>query len=104
MSKVFRVLFVAVVFERIGPEEIAHGPVWRRLLEPVQAADVVESAQLGREATVHAQKLLIHESRERQAVKRVHACVVHALRVLDLALLLESEVLGEVTAFVIAAQ
>jgi hypothetical protein len=104
MSKVFRILFAAVVLERIGPEEIAHGSVWGRLLEPVQATDVVEGAQLRREATVHAQELLVHEGGERQAVERVHARIVHTLRVLDLALLLEGEVLCEVTALVVAAQ
>ena len=90
--------------ERVGPEQVAHGAEGRRLLEAVEAADVVEGVELGREAAVHAQELLVHEGGERQAVEGVHARVVHALRVLDLALLLEGEVLGEVAALVVAAQ
>ena len=39
-----------------------------------------------------------------EAVERLHARVVHALRVLDFALLLEREVLREVSALVVAPQ
>lgn len=34
-----------------------------------------------RESTVHAEELLVHEGRQRQTVERVHASVVHPLRV-----------------------
>lgn len=53
---------------------------------------------------MNAQELLIHESSQWQAVERVHARVVHSLRVFDLALLLEREILGQVTTLVVAAQ
>lgn len=59
---------------------------------------------LRRQSTVHAQELLIHQSRQRQTIERVHARIVHAFRVLDLALLLERKVLGQVPALVVAAQ
>ena len=58
----------------------------------------------GREAPVHAEKLLVHEGGEGEAVERLHTCVVHTLRVLDLALLLEREVLREVPALVVSPQ
>lgn len=47
--------------------------------------DVVEGVHLGGEAAVHAQELLVHEGGQGEAVERLHARVVHALRVLDLA-------------------
>ena len=53
---------------------------------------------------MHAEKLLVHEGGEGKAVERLHARVVHALRVLDLALLLEREVLREVPALVVSPQ
>ena len=51
-----------------------------------------------------AEELLVHEGGEGKAVERLHARVVHALRVLDFALLLEREVLREVSALVVAPQ
>lgn len=83
--KVFGVLLVAKVLERVGPEQVAHGTERRRLLEPVQLAHVVQRVDLRRQAAVHAQELLVHERGERQAVERLHARVVNALRVLDFA-------------------
>ena len=53
---------------------------------------------------MHAEKLLVHEGGEGEAVERLHTCVVHTLRVLDLALLLEREVLREVPALVVSPQ
>lgn len=97
-------LLVAVVLKRIGPEQVAHGPIGWWLFEPIKPAYVIERVYLGREAAVHAQKLLIHERGQWQAVERLHARVVHALCVLDLALLFECKVLGEMATLVVAAQ
>lgn len=104
MSKMLVGLLIAIVLERIGPEQIAHGSIGRWLLEPVELANIIERVNLGRESAMHAQELLIHEGGERQTVERLHASVIDALGVFDLALLLECEVLGEVAALVIAAQ
>ena len=94
MSKVFVGLLVSVVFKRIRPEEIAHGSKWWRLLEPVQLSYIVQSVYLGREAAMNAQELLVHERRQRQAIERLHACIVNAFRVFDFAFLFEREVLS----------
>ncbi|KAI8035088.1 hypothetical protein M5D96_012181 [Drosophila gunungcola] len=99
-----RVLLVAEVLQWVRPQQVAHGAEGGRLLEAVEPPNVLQLVYLGRKAAVHAQELLVHERRQRQAVERVHAGVVHALRVLDLALLLEGEVLGQVPALVVAAQ
>ena len=47
--------------------------------------DVVEGVDLWRQAAVDAEELLVHEGSQRQAVEGLHASVVHALGVLDLA-------------------
>ncbi len=36
VSKVFTILFIVKIFQRISPEEIAHGTERRRFLEPIQ--------------------------------------------------------------------
>jgi hypothetical protein len=66
--------------------------------------DIVQSVYFGRQAAVHAQKLLIHERSEWQTVKRFHACVVDFLAVFDFAFLFECKIFGEMTTLVIAAQ
>lgn len=101
VGEVFGVLLVAEVFERVGPEQVAHRPERGRLLEPVQLANVVQVVYFGGEAAVDAEELLVHERRQRQAVEGVHARVVHLLRILDLALLFEGEVFSEMPALVV---
>ncbi len=47
--------------------------------------DVVEAGDLGGQASVNAQELLVEQSGQGKAVKGIHAGVIHALRVLNLA-------------------
>lgn len=44
-------------------------------------AYVFQIVNFRRESTMHAEELLVHEGRQRQTVERVHASVVHPLRV-----------------------
>ena len=53
---------------------------------------------------MNTQELAIHQRRQGQTVKCRHARFVHIIAVLDLALLFECEILGEVAALVIPAQ
>jgi hypothetical protein len=53
---------------------------------------------------VYAQKLLVHDRGEWEGAKRLQACFVHALGVLVLAFSLEREVVGQVTALMVAAE
>ena len=92
----------AEVFRRVGPEQVAHRPVLRRLLEPIDLVDVLQLVDLGGQAPVDAEELFVHESGQGQAVESLHAGVVHGQGVLDNALLLEREVVGEVAALVVA--
>lgn len=51
-----------------------------------------------------AEELLVHDSRQGQVAERVHARIVHGLRVLVLALELEGKVICQVTALVVPAE
>ena len=102
--KVFGGLLVAEVLERVGPEEVAHGPEWGRLPETVDAANVVEVVQLRWQAPMYAEELVGKEGGQGQRVAAFHGRLVDIHRVLDLAFLFEREILGEVPALVISAQ
>lgn len=47
--------------------------------------DVVEAGDLRGQASMNAQELLVEQSGQGKAVKGLHAGVIHALRVLNLA-------------------
>ncbi len=47
--------------------------------------DVVEAGDLGGQASMNAQELLVEQSGQGKAVKGLHAGIIHALRVLNLA-------------------
>lgn len=63
----------------------AHGTKGGWLAEAVDGANVVQRVNLRREAAMETEKLAVHERCQRQAVKRLHARIVHLLRVLHLA-------------------
>lgn len=96
VHKAFVVLLVAKLFERVGPQDVAHQSVRRRLAETVDlefgggrgvpnelkqletargrggqthGAQVVEGVEFGRQAAVDAQELLVHDSCERQSAE-----------------------------------
>ena len=61
-----------------------------RLKEPRQEpgrylSNIVKIVDFRRESSVHAEKLLIHEGSKRQAVESLHAGVIDAFRILNLA-------------------
>lgn len=47
--------------------------------------DVIEAGDLGGQASVNTQELLVEQSGQGKAVKGIHAGIIHALRVLNLA-------------------
>lgn len=53
---------------------------------------------------MYAEKLLVHDSRQRQRTEGLHACLVDLLRVFVLALQLEGEVVCQMPTFVVASQ
>lgn len=60
--------------------------------------------QLGAQATVDAEELLVHNSGQGQAAERVHTGLVHGLGVFVPAFELEGEVIGQMAAFVVSAK
>jgi hypothetical protein len=92
------------LFERVSPEDVAHETVGRWLAETIDRLDVLESVKFGTQPAMNTQELFVHDGRERQGAERVHACFVDFLTVLVLAFELESEVVCQVAALVIAAK
>lgn len=79
------ILLVSKVLERVRPENVAHEAVGGGLPEAVDRTKVVKGMELGGEAAVDAEELLVHNGGEGQVAKRVHAGIVDRLRVLVLA-------------------
>jgi hypothetical protein len=118
VNKVLLRLFLAKVFKRVGPENIAHETVGRRLAETVDlqsmsvyirqvvklqtyALEILKCVQLGTETTVDTQELLVHNSSEGKSAERLHASLVHSLGVFVLALELEGEVICQMATLVV---
>lgn len=53
----------------VGPEEIAHGPLMRYLLDAVQGSDVVEGVDAGRKTTVQTEDLVVNQGSEGKVVE-----------------------------------
>ena len=68
------------------------------------ALQIIESMELGAQTSVYTEKLLVHDRGKRKRAERFHACFVNRLGVLVLAFELESEVVCQVPAFVIASK
>lgn len=119
-------LFRPKLFERISPENVTHQAMRGRFAESVDLrtgrvshpytssisagrmgahrTKIIDRVELGRQTTMNAQELLVHDRRQRQVAKRIHASVIDGLRVLVLAFEFESEIVGQVTAFVVASK
>jgi len=67
-------------------------------------ANVVDRAQFRRYPTVYAQKLLFHDCCEGKRAERLEASFVHALGVFMLALILEREVVGQLSTLMVATE
>lgn len=67
-------------------------------------SNVIEGVQLGAQTTVNAEELLVHNSSQRQATEGVHTSLIEGLGVFVSAFELESEVIGQMTAFVVSSK
>ena len=65
------------------------------------ALKILKCVQLGTETTVDTQELLVHNSSEGKSAERLHARLVHSLRIFVLALELEGEVIGQMATLVV---
>lgn len=66
--------------------------------------DIFQSMQFRAETTVNAEELLVHDCRQRQRTERFQARLIDSLTIFVLAFQLESEVVCQVTAFVVTPQ
>ena len=57
--------------------------------------------QFGTKSSMYAQKLLIHNRRQRKRAKRIHAGFIDPLRIFVFAFEFESEIICEMAAFVV---
>lgn len=63
--------------------------------------DIIKGVDFRRKAAMNAEELLVHESRQRKAVKGLHAGVIDPLRVFDFTFGLEGEILGKMATLMI---
>lgn len=120
VDEILSCLLLAKLFQRVSPQNVAHKAMGRRLLEAVNLSksavkskqgftisytfEVLECVQLGAQAPMYAEKLLVHDRGQWQGAKRVHASIVDLLGILMLALEFKREVIGQVATFMVAAQ
>ena len=90
---------------RVGPEQVAHGPLVRHLLHAVEGADVVERVDAGRQAAVEAEDLVVDEGRQGEKVEEVGEAFPDAgVAVLPEALVVEAVHLRDLTRLVVAPE
>ncbi len=122
VHKVLRASLLPKVLDRVGPQYVAHEPGRWWLKETVQLhtyfhhnvgknkegradfTNVVDGVQLGRQPTVYAEELFVHDCGKRQGAEGLDARLVDALGVLVLAFELECEVVGQMPALVIPTE
>ena len=68
---------------------------------PRNLPNVVDGVNFGRQSTMHAEILTVHDRGEGQAIEALHASVVDLLSILDEAFGLEGKILAQMPTFVV---
>ena len=90
---------------RIRPQQVAHGPFVRHLLDPVERADVVQRVDRRRKAAVQAEDLVVDERGQGQVVEEVGEEFPHVgVAVFAQTFVVEAVDLGDLAGFVVAAE
>src|SRR5947209_3571539 len=90
---------------RITPEQIAHRPFMRHLLNPVQTPDVVQRINTRAQSAVQAKDLVVNQGGEGEVVEEIGKVFPHiCIAVLAQALVIEAVDLGDLARFMIAAE
>lgn len=55
----------------VTPEQIAHGPLVRNFLDPIERTNVVQSIDRGAQTAVQAEDLVLDKSGERKVVEKI---------------------------------
>jgi hypothetical protein len=102
VDKAFVCLFCAKVLNGISPKNVTHQSVGRGFAESIKLSvirpsctrsdelqpyftDIIKGVQFWRKATMYAEKLLVHDCRQRKGTERVHACFINTFGILVLA-------------------
>jgi hypothetical protein len=102
VEKTFVRLFCAKVFDGISPKNITHQSVGGRFAESIKLSvirpnctrsgelrayftDIIKGIQFWRKAAMYAEKLLVHNCRQRKGTERLHACFINTFGILVLA-------------------
>lgn len=126
VQEIIASLFLAEIFEGIGPQDVTHEALGGRFSEAINlqqllakyydssmmvscleipyVSDVIESVEFRTETTMNTQELLVHDCSQGQAAERLHTCVIYGLRVLVLAFKLKREVVSQVATFVVTSE
>lgn len=120
VDEVFPSLFLTKLFQRIGPENIAHQTMSGGFAETINLSglapcptlarssthglDVFQCMQLRAQTSVYTQKLFVHDCGERQRAESIHTCIVDLLGVFVLAFKLEGEIIGKMSALVVSTK
>jgi len=89
----------------IGPQKIAHGTFVGDLLEAIEAADLVEGVDGGRETAMETENLVLDECCERKVIEEVGEVLPDVLiAVFAHALLVETVNLSDGPTFVVSAE
>ena len=89
----------------IAPQQVAHRPLVRHLLDPVQGPDVVQSVDAGGQAAVQAEDLVVDEGGEGEVVEEIGEVFPDVgVAVLAQALVVEAVHLRDLARFVVAPQ
>lgn len=120
VNKIFACLFLPELLKRVGPEDVTHQAVGRRLPKainlrkvsvgpPVRQTisyrlDILEGVQFWTQAPVDTEELLVHDRRQRQRTEGFYTSLVDLLAVFVLAFELEGEIICEMPALVVPSQ
>mmetsp|Transcript_28437 Transcript_28437/g.82252 ORF Transcript_28437/g.82252 Transcript_28437/m.82252 type:complete len:203 (-) Transcript_28437:253-861(-) len=89
---------------RVGPEQIAHGPVVGHLLLPIDDADLIEGVDARTQSAVDGEDLVLNDGRKAEIVKDLRAVPPNIdAAVLAQALVVEAVDLGDLPTLVVAA-
>ena len=90
---------------RVGPKQVAHGPLVGYLLDSIELPHMVEGVDGGAQPTVETEYVVVDQGREREVVKEVGEELPNVgAAVLANALIIEAVHLRDLSGFVIAAK
>jgi len=88
----------------IGPENITHETMSWGLTESIDALEIIQGVQFRTETSMNTEKLLVHNSGQRQSTERIHTSFIYTLRILVLTLKFEGKVVSQMTTLVISTK